>query len=258
VPLAEATVRTDYPELSIVAAGIEPGPLGVVPAPVTDALGQVWRIVGDEPTTALDELVLLTIDDAVLDATSLPKVGWSSVTELDGVTEGAAWLVDGAFDDLGGEVGPRIYWARPDGTTWTVAEVGVAAADTSDWTDLVLSAVPGSGVPVVLSDNRAELLYVYGPPTTIVSQSFTDVEGGTVTLTLWDSAMMLGRLLDADSLTEIQVDGRTGWRVEDTELGWVSAYWDAGNGWFAELTFDQGLADLADELIATGLVRLTP
>ena len=119
-----------------------------------------------------------------------------------------------------------------------------------------LDAAERSGVPVVITDERATMLSVVAPPTTIVSRTFTDVDGGTATLALWDSAMLLNQLLTAESPTAIEVDGRTGWRVEDDSLGWVWVYWDAGDGWFAELRFDQNLAGLADELIAASLVRL--
>jgi hypothetical protein len=151
---------------------------------------------------------------------------------------------------------PGIVWARPDGTSWTFSQYGLSDSGTNDWIDLVLSAVAGSGVPAVITDERAELLYAYGPPTTFVSQTFTDIDGGTATLTLIDSALAIGRMILAESLTEIEVDGRTGWRQDDTELGWVTVWWDTGDGWFAELRFDQGLAGRADELIATNLVRL--
>lgn len=256
LPPANATVRTDYPVFGITSARITPGAVEVTPAPDSGAIGSVWRLGGDEPTTAFDGLTMLTIDATAVDAATLTELGWSSVTELDGVAEGAAWLVDDASDDLGGKVGPRIYWVRPDGGTWIFSQVGVPATRLDDWADLVLTAVPGSGVPVVIPDDRAELLYLYGPWTTTVSQTFTDVGGGTATLTLWDSAWLLSRMDHAESVTKVEVDGRTGWREEYAVLGRVTVYWDAGNGWFAALQFDQGLADRADELIATNLVRL--
>jgi hypothetical protein len=256
LPPANATVRTDYPVFGITSARITPGAVEVTPAPDSGAIGSVWRLGGDEPTTAFDGLTMLTIDATAVDAATLTELGWSSVTELDGVAEGAAWLVDDASDDLGGKVGPRIYWVRPDGGTWIFSQVSVPATRLDDWADLVLTAVPGSGVPVVIPDDRAELLYLYGPWTTTVSQTFTDVGGGTATLTLWDSAWLLSRMDHAESVTKVEVDGRTGWREEYAVLGRVTVYWDAGNGWFAALQFDQGLADRADELIATNLVRL--
>jgi hypothetical protein len=248
----ENAVRTDYPDLSIVSARIVPGPVQVAPAPVTDALGQVWRVQGD----SLDGLLMMNVEELVVDEEYLAQEGFTTITALDGVSEGAAWLIDGRTDDTGMDYRPGIVWARPDGTSWWFAEQGLSDTGTTDWIDLVLSAVPGSGVPVVITDERAGLLSVFGPPTTFVSRSFTDVDGGTAALTLTDSATQLSSLFFAESVTEIEVDGRTGWRVEDDALGWVTVWWDAGDGWFAELRFFQGLAERADEIIAANLVRL--
>jgi hypothetical protein len=247
----DGAVRTDYPDLSIVSARIAPGPIEVAPAPPVDALGQVWRVQSD----SLDGLLLMNVVEAVADEEYLTEQGWTTITALEGVTEGRAWLAKGRGDDPASDQ-TVIAWARPEGVTWGFSWVGPTDASTDEWIDLVLSATPGSGVPVVVADERATVLSVVGPPTTMVTRTFTDVEGATATLTLWDSAMLLNRLLGAEAPTEIEVDGRTGWRVDDPSLGWALIYWDAGDGWFAELRFDQGLASLADEIIAANLVRL--
>lgn len=247
----ENAVRTDYPDLSIVSARIVPGPVQVAPAPVTDALGQVWRVQGD----GLDGLLMMNVEELVVDEEYLAEQGWETITALEGVTEGRAWLAEGRGDDAASDQ-TVVAWARPEGVTWGFSWVGPTESSTDEWIDLVLSAAPGSGVPVVIADERATVLSVVGPPTTMVARTFADVEGATATLTLWDSAMLLNRLLGAEAPTEIEVDGRTGWRVDDLSLGWALIYWDAGDGWFAELRFDQGLASLADEIIAANLVRL--
>jgi hypothetical protein len=247
----ENAARTDYPDLSIVSARIVPGPAQVAPAPVTDALGQVWRVQSD----SLDGLLLAGVDDVVTDEENLAEQGWRTITALEGVTEGTAWLAVGRGDDPASDQ-TVIAWARPEGVTWGFSWVGPSDSTTDEWIDLALSAAPGSGVPVVIADERATMLSVVAPPTTIVSRTFTGVDGGSAMLTLTDSATQLSGLILAESVTEIEVDGRTGWRVDDTSLGWVRVYWDAGDGWFAELRFDQGLAELADELITTNLVRL--
>ena len=247
----ENAVRTDYPDLSIVSARIAPGPIEVAPAPPVDALGQVWRVQSE----SLDGLLLMNVVEAVADEEYLAEQGWKTITALEGVTEGRAWLAEGRGDDPASDQ-TVVVWARPEGVTWGFSWVGPTDSSTDEWIDLVLSATPGSGVPVVIADERATVLSVVGPPTTMVARTFTDVEGATATLTLWDSAMLLNRLLGAEAPTEIEVDGRTGWRVDDLSLGWALIYWDAGDGWFAELRFDQGLASLADEIIASNLVRL--
>ncbi|MFN6120674.1 MAG: hypothetical protein ACK5CE_13730 [Actinomycetes bacterium] len=247
----ENSVRTDFPDLSIVSARIAPGPIEVAPAPPVDALGQVWRVQSDR----LDGLLLVGVDDAVTDEEDLAEQGWRTITALEGVTEGTAWLAVGRGDDPASDQ-TAIVWARPEGVTWGFGWAGPSDSSTDEWIDLVLSATPGSGVPVVIADERATVLSVVAPPTTIVSRTFTGVDGGSAVLTLTDSATQLSGLILAESVTEIEVDGRTGWRVDDTSLGWVRVYWDAGDGWFAELTFDRGLAELADELITTNLVRL--
>ncbi len=249
-PTANA-VRTDSPDLSIVSARIVPTPLQVSPAPPMDALGQVWRVESD----SLDGLLLMGVVDVVADEEHLAEQGWRTITTLEGVAEGRAWLAEGRGDDPASDQSV-VVWARPEGVTWGFSWVGPSGSSTHEWIDLVLSGTPGSGVPVVIADERAALLSTYDPPTTIVSRSFTDVDGGTATLALWDSAVLLNQLLAAESVTEIEIDGRTGWRVDDTSLGWVWVYWDAGDGWFAELRFDQNLAGRADEIIAADLVRL--
>lgn len=249
-PVANA-VRTDYPDLSIVSARIVPTPLQVSPAPPMDALGQVWRVESD----SLDGLLLMGVDEVVADEENLAEQGWRTITALEGVTEGRAWLAEGRGDDPAADQSV-VAWARPEGVTWGFSWVGPSDSSTDEWIDLVVSATPGSGVPVVIADERAATLSVIAAPTTIVSRSFNDVDGGTATLTVWDSAMLLNQLLAAESVTEIDIDGRTGWRVDDTSLGWVWVYWDAGDGWFAELRFDQNLAGRADEIIAANLVRL--
>lgn len=248
----ENTVRADYPDLSIVSARIVPGPVQVAPAPdIGHLLGQVWRVQGD----GLDGLLMMNVEELVVDEEYLAEQGWTTVTALDEVSDGTAWLVDGRTDDTGTAYRPGIVWTRSDGSSWWFGQFGLSDTGTTDWIDLVLSAVPGSGVPVVIADERASLLSVVGPPTTFVSRSFTDVDGGTATLTLSDSVTQLSSLFGAEAITEIEVDGRTGWRAE-TSLGGVEVYWDAGDGWFATLRFDQNLAGRADEIIAANLVRL--
>jgi hypothetical protein len=144
-----------------------------------------------------------------------------------------------------------VQWDRADGSVWVFQSQGLySAVSSNNWIDLVFAAVPGSGLPIVLPDERATVLAVGGPSTSVVTQAFTSVGGGTVDLTVSDGGASLFALTAAADVREVTVDGADGWLGTSAD-GHVEVVWDAGGGWWGLLGISPELADQADDIVAS-------
>lgn len=244
-----AVQAPDAPSFSIDDQRYTPGlvsagePFGVGPAlPVAS-----WRIEGD----GLDGFLSVTVGGAPYEAGDTDQVDTLEAPE------GAARLIWPASPN-GEFTLPFLEWTRADGSIWTFSTIGLYSAVSSNpWIDLVFEAVPGSGVPVVLPDDRATVVSVGTTITWMSTQSFTtaDTPAGSVTITVDDGAGAVQRLVGATEIGTTTVDGREGWsgRLDDGRLVVV---WDTGDGWWGTLDISADLADDADAIIAS--VTRTP
>lgn len=241
-PVVTSEPRSDAPTYTITSARLAPGASAVESAPPDPSLLQVWRI----DDGALDGFLTVSVQTA---SPFGVQTGWTS-TELTGFGDGTARLMVPPAPAPDIPADPIVEWRRTDGGVWIFEESGLSdAGDAGDWLDVVRSAVPGSGVPVVLTDARAEFIGTSGSSTTVARQEFTGVDGGTVALALTDSLMLFKGLPGVTDVSPISVAGRDGWRVAlDGEL--VMALWDAGDGWYGLISVPYPLSEHADDIIA--------
>lgn len=242
-PVVTSEPRSDAPAYTITSARLAPGASAVESAPPDPSLLQVWRI----DDGALDGFLTVSV------VTTSPfdvQTGWTS-TELTGFGDGTARLMVPPAPAPDIPADPIVEWRRTDGGVWIFEESGLSDADGGDaWLDVVRSAVAGSGVPVVLTDARAEFIGTSGSSTTVARQEFTGVDGGTVALALTDSLMLFKGLPGVTGVSPISVAGRDGWRVAlEGEL--VIALWDAGDGWYGLVSVPYPLSANADDIIAS-------
>lgn len=229
------------PSLTITSARLAPGPRSSNDMESTGGgpLFLSWRIDGED----LDGFLF-----AAVDALS-PLVDGVTVTELDPPT-GSADLLGLPAD--GAPVTPlTIRWRQADGTVWMFQQQGLAESQATDqWIELVFAAVPGSGLPIVIPDERASLVSFGGVSTTVVTQAFTSVDTGTADLTVTNGGAALSTLVGASEVREVQIAGMRGWlgRFPD---GHVEVVWEAAPGWWGLLGISPDLADQVDDIVAS-------
>jgi hypothetical protein len=237
---------SERPTYTIASARLAPGELVVEQEPVTsDALVQAWRVQGDGLDGFLTAVVL---SESPFDTGALSN---AAITDLSGFPDGTArQIVSGdALQDMTSE--PVIEWRRSDGDFWLFQQAGLIRSGSEDtWLDLVRSAVSGSGLPIVVADERATSIGVSGLSTTFVRQEFTGVDGGMVSFGLTDSLIFFGGLGGLLGVEPITVADRPGWRVV-TEGEAVTALWDAGDGWYGVLNIPFPMSAAADDIIAS-------
>jgi hypothetical protein len=233
------------PSYSIVSARLAPGAIAVEEVPnASDALVQVWRVEGE----GLDGFLRVSVtSESLFGSETIPG---ATVTELSGFPDGTARLIVSADASRDTPSDPAVEWTRSDGAVWTFDGAGLVRPGADEaWLDLVRSAVPGSGLPIVIPDERATSIGVSGLSTAFVRQEYTGVDGGTVASALTDSLLFFGGISGVIDVESTTVAGRAGWRMT-VEGEAVTVIWDAGDGWYGLLGIPSPLSANADDIIA--------
>lgn len=236
---ADATqVGANAPSFSITSARLVPGRIDTNDAdPQTTPFLMSWWVTGD-----LQGFLFATSD-----VTDLPTD--ALLEPLDPPT-GTAVLAHTNGDDPPW-TRPWIQWDLGDGATWVFQTTGLLdGPEASAWIDLVFEAVPGSGLPIVLPDERASLVSFGAPSTRVRTQAFTSIDAGTADLTVTDGGSALFAFADAVEIGEVTVAGGRGWLGTYAD-GHVEVVWDAGGGWWGLLGISAELADEADDIVAS-------
>jgi hypothetical protein len=206
---------------------------------------QVWRVESED----LDGFLSVAVLSESPYAAGAPDE--ATVVELSGIPDGTARLIAVTDAERAAPADPVVEWVRGDGTVWLFQQSGLVRRGSEDlWLDLVRSAVPGSGLPVVVADRRATSIGVSGLSTAFVRQEYTGVDGETVAYGLTDSLLFFGGISGVTGVDPITVAGRPGWRVA-IEGEAVTALWDAGGGWYGQLNIPFPLSANADDIIAS-------
>ena len=241
-PETTAPTGVETPEFTITSARLTPGPVSEPskgPGSQDGPFFLSWRIEGG----GSEGFLFATVYDEL----DLPNA--QSVDQLDPPVGDAQLVWPTVADD---EVAvPWIRWVRPEGGVWTFFTLGLySGVASNNWIDLVFEAVPGSGLPIVIPDERATFLSFGMPSTTVITQAFTSIDAGTVDLTVTDGGAALFTLIGATDVRAITVAGTGGWRGTYAD-GHVEVVWDAGGGWWGLLGISPELADQADDIVAS-------
>jgi hypothetical protein len=247
VPTIVRTVRSgpDAPAYSIMSPRLAPGhvrsgqPFGFDATPVVS-----WRVEGD----GLDGFIDASITDSPYEANPGDRI------EPLAPPRGTARLLTGIMIGVAGDL-PIVEWVQDDGAVWRFQTKGFSdLAASAAWIDVVFRAVPGSGVPIVLDDERATLVAIGTSATWFRSTEFTDIDdpAATVVMTIADGPIVTTTLASASTVRAVTVDGAPGWLGTDVgTTGQVRVIWDIGNGWWGSLDPGPELADQIDDIIAT-------
>jgi hypothetical protein len=229
---------------------------GTVVADELSGVGySVWQI-NDLPTASgptSGYLILTTLSPEM--SATYPTDDPGAV-ELDGFPEGTATLSGPDADDPN-----AIVWKRSDGTTWLISQRGLVASggtldDQQPFIDLARSLTPGSGVPVVLPSPSATLL---GATTSarLANQEYSVGAENCpleVSVANWPSVVDLAPGAPTSTTTVLGFPALMG--VGDDGATLVT--WDAGNGWWGELSIASCAADRVDEIIASLVPAVLP
>lgn len=235
-----ASVGQGAPTFTLTSARLVPGRVESNGAdPGTGPLFVSWRIEGD----GMDGFLFASSYDEL----DIPNA--QSVEPLDPPVGDAQLVWPTVAED---EVAvPWIRWVRPEGGVWAISSQGLySAVSSNDWIDLVFEAVPGSGLPIVIPDERATFLAFGTPSTTVITQAFTSIDAGTVDLTVTDGGASLFALIGATDVRAVTVAGADGWLGTYAD-GHVEVVWDATGGWWGLLGISPELADQADDIVAS-------
>ena len=161
--------------------------------------------------------------------------------------EGEAWLLspnDG--QDASRHRFLEVAWQRANGDAWRFMSNGL---NPERLIASVMSAQPGSGVPVVVPDAGLELVTMAGPSGTgVVRSQVWTVADQTVSVSVRDDGGSFQGVVKAEDLREITIAGADGY-VAVLSNDQVEAVWDAGEGWWATMTIPPSLAARSDEVI---------
>ena len=237
----------DEPWFTLASANLVPGRTtrpGTVANPAHDLVFQTWRVEGDEQSGFLFA--------SISGDRSADTPGDPGARELTSVTDGRAWLLPSV--DLDGqplELAYDVFWARDDGGLWGFRSQGLSEGLVES---LVATALPGSGLPIVLPTPSAgsptvDVVAVGTASTRVTGQAYTGVDGGSVDLTVTDGGAAPTALIGARSVEAVDIAGTSGWLARYAD-GHVEVVWDAGSGWWGLLGISPELADNATGIVA--------
>jgi hypothetical protein len=227
--------------------GLADAAAGTVDAGELSGVGySVWQI-DDLPTDAGPASGYLVLTKLSPEMSATYPTDDPGAVELDGFPEGTATLSGPDADDPN-----AIVWKRSDGTTWLISQRGLvptAPLGQQPFIDLARSLTPGSGVPVVLPSPSATLL---GATTSarLANQEYSVGAENCpleVSVANWPSVVDLAPGATTSTTTVLGFPGLMG--VGDDGATLVT--WDAGNGWWGELSIASCAADRVDEIIAS-------
>lgn len=237
----------DEPWFSLASANLVPGRTarpGTVANPADDLVFQTWRVEGREQSGFL--FASISADRSA--DTPIDR----GARELTSVTDGRAWLLPSV--DLDGQplaLAYDVFWARGDGGLWAFRSQGLSEGLVES---LVSTALPGSGLPIVLPTPSAgsptvDVVAVGTASTRVTAQAYTGVDGGSVDLTVTDGGAAPTALIGAQTVEAVDIAGTSGWLARYAD-GHVEVVWDAGRGWWGLLGISPGLADNATGIVA--------
>jgi hypothetical protein len=161
------------------------------------------------------------------------------------VPDGMASFVQPNLDGVPMDHGFEIHWFRSDGTAWVFRSQGL---DRDTFVSTVLTAQPGSGLPIVIPDPAVTPLSG-GAPSDVVLQ---DYQNGTGLVRLWidRGGAPMQDLISAANILDVTVAGQPGYAalMEDNR---IEVTWDTGDtGWWGRLSIAPELSRGADGIIA--------
>ena len=246
------TTTPSQPSFDLTLLDATPGPVSVQPCCVAPSGKEEHRVVWTLPGGPTHGLLLVTAVLGVGYPADTPEGAYTE-RQLTDVPDGQAWLatptglngvpMDSAFE---------VQWDRSNGDVWHFQEYGMTA---QQLIDLAMQAKPGSATAVELPAGSATLLAADTPG---VSQS-TDVtytiDGLTVGLSVGNDGGAFGLLILAnDSIELVSVAGVNGFEAT-LYNGQIVVVWDAGRGWWGQLSIHSGLTARADEIIRSVEVK---
>jgi hypothetical protein len=204
--------------------------------PTSDQLNQSWMVGSGE------DRGFLTVK---IESGLTPGVEGDYTVETLEVPEGIAYFLRPNGDDAPLDYGNEVRWFHDDGTAWLFQSQGL---DRDTVVGLALSAVPGSGVPLVIDDPSLTMLSI---GTTVGEQNTQDYTNETGLVRLWVErrGTALGNLISAANIIDVTVAGTPGYAALLSN-NQIDVTWPADNGWWGHLSIAPALSRGADGIIA--------
>ena len=236
------------PWFGLTVAGASAGPVTVQPCCVALSDKEEHRVVWTVPGGPTHGLLLVTVRLGV-GYPGIPLEGDYTSRLLSGVPDGEAWLstpLDASAEHKPMDSFFEVKWDRSNGDVWHFQEYGMSA---QQLIDLALQATPGSATAVQLPNGSATLLAAESRGASQSTDATYTIDGLTVGLSVRNDGGAFGLLILAnDIIRPVTIAGVNGFEATLTN-GQVEVVWDAGGGWWGELSIHPGLATRADEII---------
>ena len=238
-PTTTAAAESTAPWFRIDAPGLVGGDVVTSPAmpPAEQDLFQSWTYDDGDAIGYITALIRSSPVDSAADSETL------DVLEVDDGT--AHLVVPNDSEDPNFDHWLQVRWFRSDGSLWMFRGQGM---DRSTFAALVTSAVPGSGLPIVVPAPNVTpwTVGVVGAETT--SQRY-GTGTAIVDLSIQRDGSAFQNLIGAANVDEVTVAGLPGFAAL-TDDDSVEVTWDAGDGWWGRLSISPELARDADGIIA--------
>ncbi|MCU1359875.1 MAG: hypothetical protein JWN99_1164 [Ilumatobacteraceae bacterium] len=144
------------------------------------------------------------------------------------------------------DYGFELRWFRDDGSAWVFQSQGLTR---DQLVAAAFSAVPGSGVPIIIDDPSFTTLSVSTPVNDAYVQ-YDVAAKGLFALSVEHDGSPLGSLISAANIVPVTVAGMPGYAAQLYNNA-IAVAWDAGNGWWGHMWIGEQIARGADGIIAS-------